>query len=139
MFPLCTKAGGQALAFPDVCKVPAPPAPPVPVPFPNVAMLKQASGGTCSKKVKVLNQPVITVASEVPRTMGDGAGTVGGVSSGTNMDKATFPPEASLRNPEVEGDDVVNNLKATAHNGASANAPSGAVLAPSQTKVLVNG
>ena len=137
MFPLCTKAGGQALAFPDVCKVPAPPAPPVPVPFPNVAMLKQASGGTCSKKVKVLNQPVITVASEVPRTMGDEAGTVGGVSSGTNMDKATF--KAGVSKVKVEGDDVVNNLKATAHNGASANAPSGAVLAPSQTKVLVNG
>ena len=31
------------MAFPDVCKVPAPPAPPVPTPFPNFAMLNQAT------------------------------------------------------------------------------------------------
>lgn len=137
MFPLCTKAGGQAFAFPDVCKVPAPPAPPIPTPFPNIAMLAQADGGTCSKKVKVMNQPVITVASEVPRTMGDEAGSLKGVSSGTAMDKATF--KAGVSKVKVEGNDVVNMLKTTAHNGASANAPGGAVIAPSQGKVLVNG
>jgi hypothetical protein len=137
MFPLSTKAGGQAFAFPDVCKVPAPPAPPIPTPFPNIAMLDQASGGTCSKKVKVLNQPVITVASEVPRTMGDEVGSLKGLSSGTAMDKAVF--KQGVSKVKVEGNDVVNMLKPTAHNGASANAPGGSVIAPSQTKVLVNG
>ena len=29
------KSGGQSVAFPDVCKVPAPPAPFVPIPYPN--------------------------------------------------------------------------------------------------------
>lgn len=137
MFPLCTKAGGQALAFPDVCKVPAPPAPPIPTPFPNTAMLNQANAQTCSKKVKVKNQPVVTVATEIPRTMGDEAGTLKGVSSGTNMDKATF--KKGVTKVKVEGNEVVNMLKSTAHNGASANAPGGSVIAPSQQVVLVNG
>lgn len=137
MFPASTRGGGQAFAMPDVCKVPAPPAPPVPTPFPNIAMLNQANGGTCSKKVKILNQPVITKASEVTRTMGDEAGTLGGVSSGTNMDKATF--KSGVTKVKVEGNDVINMMKPTAHNGASANAPAGSVIAPSQTKVIVNG
>lgn len=137
MFPVCTRAGGQGFAFPDVCKVPAPPAPPVPTPFPNIAMLNQANAGTCSKKVKVMNQPVITKMSEVTRTMGDEAGVAGGVSSGTNMDKATF--KTGVTTVKVEGNDVINMLKPTAHNGASANAPAGSVIAPGQTKVVVNG
>ncbi|HJL19957.1 MAG TPA: DUF4150 domain-containing protein [Sandaracinaceae bacterium LLY-WYZ-13_1] len=137
MFPAATKGGGQAFAFPDVCNVPAPPAPPVPTPFPNVAMLTQANGGTCSRKVKILNQPVVTKATEIPRTMGDEAGTAGGVTSGTNMDKATF--KAGVPKVKVEGNEIVNQLKPTAHNGASANAPAGMVVAPSQTKVIVVG
>lgn len=137
MFPMTTKGGGQVFAFPDVCKVPAPPAPPVPTPFPNIGMCTQANGGTCSKKVKVLNQPVITKASEIPRTMGDEAGTLKGVSSGTNMDKVTF--KQGVTKVKVEGNDVVNMLKPTAQNGASANAPAGMVVAPSQSKVIVVG
>jgi hypothetical protein len=137
VFPLITKAGGQLLAFPDVCKVPAPPAPPIPTPFPNMAMCNQADGGTCSAKVKVENQPVITVATEIPRTMGDEAGTLKGVSSNTNMDKAVF--KKGVSKVKIEGNDAVNLLKPTAHNGASANAPGGQVIAPGQTKVLING
>lgn len=30
------------MAMPDVCKVPAAPSPPIPTPFPNIAMLNQA-------------------------------------------------------------------------------------------------
>ncbi|MCA9606402.1 MAG: DUF4150 domain-containing protein [Myxococcales bacterium] len=137
MFPASTKGGGQVFAFPDVCKVPAPPAPPIPTPFPNIGMCNQANGGTCSKKVKILNQPVITKASEITQTMGDEAGTLKGVSSGTNMDKATF--KVGVSKVKVEGNDIVNLLKTTAQNGASANAPAGNVIAPSQTTVLVNG
>jgi len=137
MFPACTKGGGQIFAFPDVCKVPAPPAPPIPTPFPNTGMCNQASGGTCSKKVKILNQPVITKASEIPRTMGDEAGTLKGLTSGTNMDKATF--KVGVSKVKIEGNEIINLLKTTAHNGASANAPAGNVIAPGQTKVLVKG
>lgn len=125
------------MAFPDVCKVPSPGGP-VPTPFPNVAMCNQADAGTCSSKVKVQNQPVITVASEVPRTQGDEAGTAGGgVSSGTQMDKAVF--KQGVSKVKIEGDAAVNQMKPTAHNGASANAPAGMVAAPGQTKVLLKG
>ena len=137
MFPACTRGGGQAFAMPDGCKVPAPPAPPVPTPFPNFAQLNMANGATCSTKVKILNQPVITKSSEIPRTQGDEAGVAGGVSSGTNMDKAGF--KVGVPTVKVEGNDIINQLKTTAHNGASANAPAGTVVAPSQTTVLVNG
>lgn len=73
---MATKGGGQALLFPDVCKVPAPPAPPVPTPFPNIALLNTADSGTCASKVKIESQPALTVATEIPRTQGDEAGTV---------------------------------------------------------------
>ena len=137
MFPASTKAGGTCLAFPDVCKVPAPPAPPIPTPFPNTGMLNQANGGTCTKKVKILNQPVITKASEITRTMGDEAGTLKGVSSGTNMDKAIF--KQGVTKVKIEGNDAINQLKPTAQNGSSANAPAGSILAPSQSKVIIVG
>jgi hypothetical protein len=136
MFPLCTKAGGQLFAFPDVCKVPAPPSPsPVPTPFPNIALCNQANG--CAEKVKVMNQPALTISSEIPRTQGDEPGTAGGVTSGTNMDKAVF--KQGVSKVKLAGSDAVSLLKSTAHNGASANAPAGMVAVPGQTKVFVNG
>lgn len=137
MFPASTKGGGQCFAFPDVCKVPAPPAPPIPTPFPNIGMLNQANGGTCTTKVKILNQPVITKASEITSTMGDEAGVAKGVSSGTTMDKAVF--KQGVTKVKFEGNDAVNQLKPTANNGASANAPGGTIVAPSQTKVIIVG
>jgi hypothetical protein len=102
-----------------------------------VALCNQADGSTCAEKVKVENQPVITKATEIPRTQGDEAGSAGGVSSGTVMDKATFKQGASK--VKIAGNDAITLMKPTAHNGASANAPGGMVAAPGQTKVFVNG
>jgi hypothetical protein len=135
MKPIATRGGGQAFAFPDVCKVPAPPAPPIPVPFPNIAMLSQAD--SCSQNVRVLNQPVVTVDSEVPRSMGDEAGTAMGVVSGTQMDKVVF--RQGSPNVRIEGAAPVALMDPTAHNGSSANAPAGHVIAPGQTEVLIGG
>ena len=42
MFPATTNAGGMCMGFPDVCKTPIPPAGPVPIPYPNMAMVNQA-------------------------------------------------------------------------------------------------
>lgn len=136
MFPLSTKMGGTLTAFPDTCKVPAPPSPsPVPTPFPNLAMCAMADSSTCTQKVKVLNQPVLVASSEIPRTQGDEAGVAGGVVSGTFGDKAVY----RMGEPRVqfEGKDVVTMLKPTAHNGSNANAPAGAQVAPSQTQVII--
>lgn len=137
MFPASTNGGGQAMAMPDVCKVPAPPAPPVPTPFPNIAMLSQADGGTCSSRVRILNRKVCTVQTEISRTSGDEAGTLKGVVSNTAMDKAVFRQGAS--SIKVEGHAIVTHLKPTAHNGSNGNAPAGTQVAPSQTKVIVLG
>ncbi len=138
MFPASTNGGGQAAATaPDVCQVPAPPGPNVPTPFPNLAMLSQANGSTCSSKVRILNRPTCTVRTEISRTSGDEAGTMKGVVSGTNMDKATFKQGASC--VQVEGNDIATHLKPTGHNGSNANAPVGTQVSPSQTKVIVLG
>jgi hypothetical protein len=137
MFPAATNGGGQAFAFPDVCKVPAPPAPPIPTPFPNIGMLTQCKGSSCSSKVKIVNKKTVTVKSEIARTSGDEAGTLKGLVSSTNMDKAAF--KQGVSKVKVEGDDIVNHLKPTGHNGSNANAPPGTHVAPSQSKVIVVG
>ena len=89
MFPATTNGGGQCMAFPDVCKTPAPPAPFVPIPYPNIGMCNQAKGSTCSSKVKIMNKKTCTKKTEISKTMGDEAGTLKGLVSGTNMDKCT--------------------------------------------------
>lgn len=137
MFPASTNGGGQCFAFPDVCKVPAPPAPFVPVPFPNIGMLTQAKGSSCSSKVKIKGKKTVTKKTEISRTSGDEAGTLKGMVSGTNMDKAKY--STGVSKVKVEGNDIVNQLKPSMHNGASANAPPGMQVAPSQTAVIVMG
>ena len=49
IFPASTTAGGNCFAMPDTCLTPAPPAPPVPIPYPNTGMVNQAK--KTSKKV----------------------------------------------------------------------------------------
>jgi hypothetical protein len=39
-------SGGMSLVFPDVCKTPAPPAPFVPIPYPNIGKSSDTSQGT---------------------------------------------------------------------------------------------
>lgn len=76
-------AQGIAFAFPDVCKTPAPPGPPVPIPYPNIAQLADAT--TVADNLVVgpaeLNVLVKTGSPEIPTSTGDEAGSVGGVKS----------------------------------------------------------
>jgi len=132
MMPASCKAGGTCFGFPDVCKVPAPPAPPIPTPFPNTGQVMQAS--KTSKKVKITNKEAVTTKSHIPRSMGDEAGTLKGMVSSTNMDKITFKKGSSK--VKVEGTPLCHLTSMTAHNGSNANFPPGAQIAPSQTKVL---
>jgi hypothetical protein len=136
MFPAATKAGGDALGFPDTCKVPAPPAPPVPTPFPNIAMLNQANGATCALMVKIMNQPAVHKSTMIPRTSGDEAGVAGGMVSGMNMGPAAF--KMGVATVKIAGNDAINQLKQLGQNGSSANAM-GVLLSPSQTKVIIAG
>ena len=135
MFPISTNGGGNCMAMPDVCKVPAPPAPPIPTPFPNTGMLSQATN--VSMKVKICGKQTITTKSKIPKSMGDEAGVAGGMISGMNMGLVAF--QKGSAKVKVEGSPAVSLTSTTAHNGSNANAPMGTVVAPSQTKVLIAG
>ncbi len=128
-----TKKGGMCFAMPDVCLVPAPPAPPIPTPFPNLAQCAQASATTT--KVMIENKEVIVQTSKIPQSSGDEAGTNGGVMSGMNRGEVAFRTASSK--VKFEGKGVVMLSAMSAHNGANANMPAGAQIAPSQPKVLV--
>ena len=133
IFPASTKGGGQCFAMPDVCLTPAPPAPPVPIPYPNIGMVNQAK--KTSKKVKFVGKEVVTKKSEISRSSGDEAGVNKGVVSGMNMDKVTFKKGSSK--VKIEGQPCVHLTIMTGHNGSNANMPAGAQIAPSQTKVII--
>ncbi|MCQ3949930.1 MAG: DUF4150 domain-containing protein [Planctomycetaceae bacterium] len=135
MMPAATRAGGVSMAFPDTCLVPAPPAPPVPTPFPNIAQMSAANPGTCTLKVKIMNQPAVVQNSQVMNSQGDEAGTNGGVVSGMNMGPASVKKGSAK--VSLEGKPAATLLSLVAQNGASANAPAGNIIAPSQPKVLV--
>jgi hypothetical protein len=119
--------------MPDVCLTPAPPAPPVPVPYPNTAQLASANGTV--SKVVVENKEVVVEGSKMPNSSGDEAGTNGGVTSGVNMG----PVEHKMFSSVVYfgGKKATFVTAVTAHNGSSANMPAGAQIAPSQAKVFV--
>lgn len=133
MFPGSTKLGGQAMGTPDVCKTPAPPAPPVPIPYPNIAQMPTAVG--FSTKVKLAMGPALNLQSQVPMTQGDEAGVAGGVISGMNMGPMTYK-KGSMK-VMIQGAPGVYLTSITAHNGSNANMPAGQQIAPSQTKVLL--
>jgi hypothetical protein len=137
MFPATTNGGGVCNAFPDVCKTPAPPAPFAPIPYPNIGQCSQASGSTCSGKVKILNKKTCTKKTEISRSQGDEAGTMKGMISSTNMDKVKR--SMAFSKVKVEGAEIVTVMKMTGHNGSNANAPPGSQLAPSQSKVICMG
>lgn len=90
IFPVTTTAGGDGFAFPNVCKVPAPPGPPVTSPFPSISMMAQANTGTCPKKVMVENKVPCTKATKIDKTSGDEPGVLKGTQSNENMGQAKF-------------------------------------------------
>jgi uncharacterized protein DUF4150 len=81
-------SGGMNTAFPDVCKTPAPPAPPIPIPYPNIGQASDTSGGPSS--VKTDGQMPMVKGAKYTRSSGDEAGTLGGVMSSVNMNECEF-------------------------------------------------
>jgi Domain of unknown function (DUF4150) len=80
---------GVTIAFPDVCKTPAPPAPFVPIPYPNIAKSGDTAQGT--KKVKAEGKPICVKDSNFSMSTGDEAGTAGGgIASSKIKGKAEF-------------------------------------------------
>lgn len=82
-------SSGMAPSFPDVCKTPAPPAPFVPVPYPNIAQSSDAA--SASSTVKCDGNPIMLKSSNFSQSSGDEAGTAGGgMVSNTTKGKAEF-------------------------------------------------
>ena len=81
-------SSGVAPSFPDVCLTPAPPAPPIPIPYPNIAQSSDAAQG--SQTVSVEGNPVMIATSNFSTSTGDEAGSAGGVASGLTKGKAEF-------------------------------------------------
>jgi uncharacterized Zn-binding protein involved in type VI secretion len=81
-------SSGVSIGFPDVCLTPAPPAPPIPIPYPNVAQSSDTASG--SSTVKCDGNPVCLKDSNFSTSTGDEAGANGGVASGKTKGKAEF-------------------------------------------------
>ena len=136
MPPASTNGGGQCFAFPDVCKTPTPPGAPVPIPYPNIAMLNQASGGTLSSKVKIVGNKAATQDTEITMSSGDEAGSLGGVVSNKIKGSAKFKQGSSK--VKIEGKGAAYLGAMVGQNDASnSNMPAGHQVAPSQVKVIV--
>jgi hypothetical protein len=82
-------SSGITQAFPDVCKTPAPPAPFVPIPYPNIAQSSDTSAGTST--VLSDGNPTCVKDSNFKTSTGDEGGTAGGgIVSGKIKGKAEF-------------------------------------------------
>ena len=120
--------------IPDVCKTPAPPAGPIPIPYPNMAQTEMADSKSCAKKVKFDGMKAFTKKTKWKKSMGDEAGTAGGVVSSKNMADVGFAMGSMA--VKVEGTPAVFMGCMTKHNGASPNAV-GAAISPPQQKVHI--
>ncbi len=134
MFPASTKQAGMCTTTgpTDVCKVPAPPAPPIPTPFPNIAQCSQATGTTT--KTKVSGKAVIVQSSKIPRSNGDEVGTLFGMVSNRNMCQAKWAKCSGK--VSFENKKVAYHTAMTKQNGSNANTP-GIHSVPSQAKLLI--
>jgi uncharacterized Zn-binding protein involved in type VI secretion len=113
-------ADGMAVAFPDVCLTPAPPGPPVPVPYPNIAQLADATNTSADGGAAVFagGKPILLENSEIAQSTGDEAGSNGGVSSGGTKGKCTFTTFSQT--VKIHGKGVVRFGDTTSQNGGNA-------------------
>ena len=81
-------SGGMSIAFPDVCKTPAPPAGPIPIPYPNIGKASDTSKGP--KKVKTDGKMPMTKGAKYSMSTGDEAGSAGGVVSSKTKGECEF-------------------------------------------------
>jgi len=118
-------SNGVTIAFPDVCKTPAPPAPFVPIPYPNIAKSSDTAQGT--KKVKADGKPICVKDSNFSMSTGDEAGSAGGgVVSSKIKGKAEFVNFSF--DVQLEGKSAVRSFDLMLHNDK--NTPPFPVLQP---------
>ena len=81
-------SGGMSLVFPDVCKTPAPPAPPIPIPYPNLGKSSDTSQGTTT--VEADGNMVMVKGAKYLMSSGDEPGSLGGVISNVFKQECEF-------------------------------------------------
>jgi hypothetical protein len=101
--------------FPDVCKTPAPPAPPIPIPYPNIA--KSSDAADTATTVKADGNPIMIKKSVFSMSTGDEAGSIGGVVSNCIKGKAQFILYSF--DVKAEGQNVPRNMDMMKQNGSS--------------------
>jgi len=106
---------GQSPVFPDVCKTPAPPAPPVPIPYPNLA--KSSDAADTSTTVEANGKKIMLKNSTFSTSTGDEAGSIGGIVSNCTKGKAQFI--AYSFDVKAEGQNIPRNMDMMKHNGSS--------------------
>ncbi len=107
-----TDTNGITIAFPDVCQTPAPPAPPIPIPYPNIAKSSDTAQGT--QTVTAEGNPICVQDSNFSTSTGDEAGSVGGVASGMIQGKAEFVNFSF--DVQFEGKNVPRSFDLMLHN-----------------------
>ncbi|CAA0095103.1 Uncharacterised protein [BD1-7 clade bacterium] len=105
------KSMGISPAMPDLCKMPTP-AGPIPVPYPNISM--SVDTDKPSKKVKCEGNPVCVKGSTFKMSMGDEAGSSGGVMSNKIKGKTEFL--LFSMNVQFDGKNVHKAFDITLHN-----------------------
>jgi hypothetical protein len=117
-------AKGVAMAFPDVCNTPAPPSSPVPIPYPNIAQLGQASPVTDAGGKELLIGPAgdyaLLKGSKVNTSSGDEAGSAGGLSSGGIKGPCEITGGSSSVVYGPDGIGVARFLETTSQNDGNA-------------------
>lgn len=81
------KSAAWSFFFPDICLTPTPDGP-VPIPYPNLSLSADIAHGT--KTIKIQGEMGTNKGCDYSRSTGDEAGSLGGIISGTYMDKAEF-------------------------------------------------
>ena len=130
-FPASKKGGGMSPTFPDVCKTPAPPAPFVPVPYPNSdyqrnlkkAQKVDALAAKGDKQAMKLQEEAV---ENLRQSVGDEAGTLKGFISASTAVKMGYTLS-------------VNGIGKPLKGKGTAMQMGGVHIVPSQTKVIVNG
>lgn len=104
---------GVTIAFPDVCKTPGPPAPFIPIPYPNIAKSGDTAKGT--KNVEAEGKPICVKDSNFSTSTGDEAGTAGGgMASAKTKGKAEFVNYSF--DVQFEGKNVPRSFDLMLHN-----------------------
>src|SRR5262249_11102417 len=113
------QSDGVSTASPDVCLTPAPPGPPVPIPYVNVAFAKDLTDE--AKTVFADGQGIALKDSNFSTSVGDEPGVNGGVVSGVNKGKAVFTNYSM--DVFAEGKNVCRLTDPMLNNGNAPNTP----------------